>query len=134
MEKITLTQGEVRGTWGNSPNQVRGNNPNLILTLMFRRNNPNFFLTPPYPTPTYINPNITNKMIVPFVITLILVAVVMAILISIVVYRRLYLRHLSYVQQVDVQKVELPPLGREWDYDEEHVQNDDDNILIEISV
>tara|TARA_B100000902_G_scaffold361373_1_gene378757 strand:+ start:304 stop:537 length:234 start_codon:yes stop_codon:yes gene_type:complete len=73
-----------------------------------------------------------------FVITLILVVVVMTILISIIVYRRLYLRNLSYVQQVDqvdVQKeVELPPLGKEWDYDEKQVQSDDDNILIEISV
>ena len=76
-------------------------------------------------------------MIVPFAITLILLAVVMAILLSITVYRRLYLRNLSYVQQVDVQQVdvqkevELPPLGKEWDYDEERVQNDD--ILIEVS-
>ena len=70
-----------------------------------------------------------------FVLTLILVAIVMVILISIIVYRRLYLRNLSYVQQVDVQKeVELPPLGKEWDYDEECVQYDNDNILIEISV
>ncbi len=73
-----------------------------------------------------------------FVLTLILVVVVMTILISIIVYRRLYLRNLSYVQQVDqvdVQKeVELPPLGKEWDYDEKQVQSDDDNILIEISV
>lgn len=70
-----------------------------------------------------------------FVLTLILVVVVMTILISITVYRRLYLRNLSYVQQVDVQKeVELPPLGKEWDYDEEQVQSDDDNILIEVSV
>ena len=59
----------------------------------------------------------------------------MTILISITVYRRLYLRNLSYVQQVDVQKeVELPPLGKEWDYDEERVQIDDENILLEISV
>jgi len=71
-------------------------------------------------------------MIVPFVLTLILVAIVMAILISIAVYRRLYFNKLSYVQQVDVQKeVELPPLGKEWDYDEERVQSDD-NILIEV--
>ena len=71
-------------------------------------------------------------MIVPFVLTLILVAIVMAILISIAVYRRLYFNKLSYVQQVDVQKeVELPPLGKEWDYDEARVQSDD-NILIEV--
>ena len=81
-------------------------------------------------------------MIVPFAITLILLAVVMTILLSITVYRRLYLRNLSYVQQVDVQQVdvkevdvqkevELPQLGKEWDYEEERVQNDD--ILIEVS-
>lgn len=116
------------------------NNPNLIVTLGFlqpypRFNYPNLHLTPPYPTPVYIKNNIINKMEGTFVLTLILVAVVMAILISITVYRRLYLRNLSYVQQVDVQKeVELPPLGKEWDYDEERVQNYDENILIEVSV
>ena len=69
-----------------------------------------------------------------FILTVILVALVWVILMSIIIYRRLYLRNLSYVQHIDVEKeLELPPLGKEWDYDEETIQNND-NILIDVTV
>lgn len=73
-------------------------------------------------------------MLLPFVLTLILVAIIFTILILITVYRRLYLQNLSYVQHVEViMEVELPSIGKDWDYDEEHVQSDD-SILIDVLV
>lgn len=73
-------------------------------------------------------------MLLPFILTLILVAIIFTILILITVYRRLYLQNLSYVQHVEVIKeVELPSIGKDWDYDEKHVQSDD-NTLIDVSV
>tara|TARA_A100001015_G_scaffold291555_1_gene365876 strand:+ start:1113 stop:1352 length:240 start_codon:yes stop_codon:yes gene_type:complete len=54
-------------------------------------------------------------------------------------YNILYCRHSSYVQHKDIEppvvkEVELPPIGKEWDYNEGRIQEEDDNTLIDISV
>lgn len=49
------------------------------------------------------------------------------------IYKYVYLRPLSYVIHREVEKeLELPPLGKDWDYNEEEVQSTS-NILIDIS-
>jgi hypothetical protein len=48
-------------------------------------------------------------------------------------YRRRYLNTLSYIEHQEVEKeLELPPLGKEWEYDEQQVQENSD-VLIYIS-
>lgn len=55
-------------------------------------------------------------------------------LVMIYLYKRLYLRKMSYVIHKDVEKeVELPPLNDNMEFKEEEIQ-EDSNLLLEISV
>lgn len=59
--------------------------------------------------------------------------VIVGILILMELYRRRYLNTLSYIEHQEVEKeLELPPLGKEWEYDEQQVQENSD-VLIYIS-
>ena len=54
-------------------------------------------------------------------------------LVMIYLYKRLYLRKMSYVIHKDVEKeVELPPLNNNMEFTEETVQ-EDPNVLLHIS-
>jgi len=50
-------------------------------------------------------------------------------LVILALYRHFYLRPLTYVIHKDVEKeVELPPLGNNMEFQEEHIQQDDEDF------
>jgi len=68
-----------------------------------------------------------------FIYVLCALTFVMFGLVMIYLYKRLYLRKMSYVIHKDVEKeVELPPLNDNMEFKEEPVQ-EDPNILVHIS-
>ena len=69
-----------------------------------------------------------------FIYVLCALTFVMFVLVMIYLYKRLYLRKMSYVIHKDVEKeVELPPLNDNMEFKEEPVQEDPD-VLLDITV
>lgn len=93
-------------------------------------------LTPDAQHQEYIKPRLSNQMQIPFVIILSCLFIFLFGALLRFLYKVLYHPNLHYVQHkeaddVPVKEVELPPLGIEWDYDEQAVQ-DDPNMLIDV--
>jgi len=55
---------------------------------------------------------------------------VMWFLVMTFIYRKLFRRQHRYVKyQNAVKEVELPPLGKEWDYEVKQIQEDDNKLI-----
>ncbi len=68
-----------------------------------------------------------------FIYVLCALTFVMFGLVMIYLYKRLYLKKMSYVIHKDVEKqVELPPLNDNMEFNKQQVQ-DDPNVLVDIS-